>query len=631
MKKIIHFIFLSLISILGYASDIKYPCNNIAPELLKNAKAVIRLDEKVFELISIKKSELRVKLVVTILNEQGTSSGIFNHFYSKFVSVSIQNSKLYDKNGVLIRKIGTDEIKDFSLNNSYAGYSDMRMKYISPNHHEYPFTVEYNYIVKFSGSFNFPAWYPITDNNVSLEKSSFQVIVPSEIKFRYKEINVLEPLKIKEEGAKKVYEWQANKIVATRKSFIPSYKNLPLIYAAPSNFECENYEGSLDSWKDFGLWINRLNQDRNIVSDETKRKVDQLLSGVNDTKQKVKILYEYMQNKTRYVSIQIGIGGYQTISAAEVDKYSYGDCKALSNYMKTLLDYAGIQSYYTLVFAGDDTYPMDLEFPMNKFNHAILCVVLPNDTLWLENTSQNIPFNYLGSFTDDRDVLLITENGGIPAHTKAYSASDNVISHLVKYSIKENLETVAELTNTYKSYFYDQQNYIISRSLENQKADFLQGLSHDNLEITQFIYSEDKGEIPSIQLKVKLKVSNLIKQASTNLIIPITTLQKKWQMPEVDCTNKNYFSIFRSMTFCDSMVYDIPSNYKLQNLPNEIKLEKQYGTYSFSCKVLGNKIMIVNTLLLRKGQYAYDMAKEYSEFIDNLDLSNKENLFLTKE
>ena len=631
MKKIIHFIILSLVSIHGNALDIKYPCDNIAPELLKNAKAVIRLDEKVFELISIKKSELRVKTVVSIMNERGLSEGVFNHFYSKFVSVNIQNAKLYDKNGVLVRKIGIDEMKDYSLNNSYAGYSDMRMKYISPNYHEYPFTVEYNYTVKYSGSFNFPAWYPITDDNVSLEKSSFQVIVPSDIKFRYKEINVLEPLKIKEDGAKKVYEWQANKIAATRKSFIPSYKNLPLVYTAPSNFECENYEGSLVTWKDFGLWINRINQGRNIISDETKRKVDQLLAGVSDTKQKVKILYEYMQNKTRYVSIQIGIGGYQTISASEVDKYSYGDCKALSNYMKSLLDYAGIHSYYTLVYAGDETDPMDLEFPMNKFNHAILCVVLPSDTLWLENTSQDIPFNYLGSFTDDRDVLLITENGGIPAHTRAYNANGNSLSHFIKYTIKENLETEAEISNSYKSYFYDQQNYIVSKSLELQKAQYLRSLSHDNLDIIQFNYSENKGEIPSIQLNAKLKIRDFVKPASTNLIIPITTLQKKWQMPEVDCSNKAYFDIFRLMTIYDSLVYEIPSNYKLQNLPNEIKLEKQFGTYYFACTVIGNKIFIINSMLLKKGQYDYDMAKEYSEFIDNLDLNSKENLFLIKE
>lgn len=54
-----------------WANEIKYPCDNIAPELLKNAKAVIRLNEEVFELISIKKSELRVKTVVTIMNERG--------------------------------------------------------------------------------------------------------------------------------------------------------------------------------------------------------------------------------------------------------------------------------------------------------------------------------------------------------------------------------------------------------------------------------------------------------------------------------------------------------------------------------------------------------------------------------
>ena len=59
-----------------------------------------------------------------------------------------------------------------------------------------------------------------------------------------------------------------------------------------------------------------------------------------------------MQNNTRYISIQLGIGGWRPFEAAYVASKGYGDCKALSNYMYSLLKEAGILSYYTLVKAG---------------------------------------------------------------------------------------------------------------------------------------------------------------------------------------------------------------------------------------------------------------------------------------
>jgi len=52
------------------------------------------------------------------------------------------------------------------------------------------------------------------------------------------------------------------------------------------------------------------------------------------------------------VSIQIGIGGWQPFDASTVQRLSYGDCKALANYMKTLLEAVGLSANYCLVNAG---------------------------------------------------------------------------------------------------------------------------------------------------------------------------------------------------------------------------------------------------------------------------------------
>ena len=112
---------------------------------------------------------------------------------------------------------------------------------------------------------------------------------------------------------------------------------------------------------------------------------------------------------------------------ADVDRVGYGDCKALVNYMMALLKVAGIPSYYTLVYSGDEKISMLRNFASAaQGDHVILCVPFGQDTTWLECTNQHIPFGFLGTFTDDRDVVVCTPEGGLVTHTPRYRDSLNV-------------------------------------------------------------------------------------------------------------------------------------------------------------------------------------------------------------
>jgi hypothetical protein len=97
---------------------------------------------------------------------------------------------------------------------------------------------------------------------------------------------------------------------------------------------------------------------------------------------------------------------------ADVDKLGYGDCKALTYYTKSLMDVVEIPSFYTIVNAGISKKNIEKEVVSVQGNHAFLCLPQEKDTIWLECTSQKVPFGFKNSFTDDRDVLAITPIGG---------------------------------------------------------------------------------------------------------------------------------------------------------------------------------------------------------------------------
>ena len=138
-------------------------------------------------------------------------------------------------------------------------------------------------------------------------------------------------------------------------------------------------------------------------------------------------VYSHMQAKTRYVSIQLGIGGFQSLPASLVDEKGYGDCKALTTYMKSMLDSKGINSNYILVRAGSDVPDVKKEFPSNQFNHVFLGIPTEQDTILIECTSQASPVDYIGTFTDDRNVLWVEKGGSKIIRTPTYSEDDNKI------------------------------------------------------------------------------------------------------------------------------------------------------------------------------------------------------------
>ena len=196
--------------------------------------------------------------------------------------------------------------------------------------------------------------------------------------------------------------------------YAPSISQLfPSARFALDKFNLEGVYGDAKSWADHGAWMyTTLLKDTEELPAETIEKMKVLVAGAKDDNEKARRIYEYMQNKTRYVSIQLGIGGWKPMLAKNVDKLGYGDCKALTNYTRALLKAVGVESYYTVIYSGAQKRDFSADFVTMQGNHIILALPQKDKKyLFLECTSQSIPFGFQGDFTDDRLALLIKPEG----------------------------------------------------------------------------------------------------------------------------------------------------------------------------------------------------------------------------
>ncbi|HEY4148413.1 MAG TPA: transglutaminase-like domain-containing protein [Chitinophagaceae bacterium] len=91
---------------------------------------------------------------------------------------------------------------------------------------------------------------------------------------------------------------------------------------------------------------------RDQLPDEAKKKIHALTDSLHNEREKINAVYRFLQQNTHYVSIQLGIGGWQPFDAAYVYNKRYGDCKALSNYMVAMLREIGISGNSVLIRGG---------------------------------------------------------------------------------------------------------------------------------------------------------------------------------------------------------------------------------------------------------------------------------------
>lgn len=615
-----------------FAGDIKYRVADIPKELLKDAKAVVRNEEITVNVKPDGKLDMKVRYAITILNKNAESNANFIQPYNKNMKVSSIKGQLYNEYGVEFKKKGGFDVLDYAMISEGTTYADYRLKAMDPDQYEYPYTIEYTYEVSYTDVIQFPGWHPVADFNVAVEKSRYILNISKQANCRYFEENISNKVQASETSSSNIYTWELNdKAALVDESFCPALNDItPVVLIAPSTVKVEGFEGNFESWAGFGQWINKLNEGRNSLSDETKVKIRKMTEGITDDRAKIKKLYEYMQNKTRYVSIQVGIGGFQPFDAETVDRLSYGDCKALSNYMKSVLEVVGISSRYTLVLAGDENPTIHNDFPSNQFNHAILCVPLDSDTIWLECTSQNNPFNYMGTFTADRQVLVIDANGGKLVHMPSLTAGNNLESRNVKITLDNTGSGFADARNIFHGATYDSYMPILISDQVDRKKMVTKRIHIPNFELENFNIQETKSENPFVTERLNLTITNYCTRVGERLMLCLNMMNKLSESPFQSTTRKNIVSIKWPVYEVDTIIYKLPEGYTLEKIPAKVNLQSDFGQYTTEVSKSGSTVQYIRTFKVYRADHPIERYDEIVTFFDKIVTADENKVMLTR-
>ncbi|MBW4362570.1 DUF3857 domain-containing protein [Flavobacterium taihuense] len=617
-----------------FAQKSDYSALTLSDSLKENANAVVRLNQIDIVIASQRSMNIKNKRVVTVLNKNGFDAVEAYENYDKSSPVKNILATVYDAFGKEIKKIKRSDFRDVSAVSGSTLFSESRYIYLDYTPIQYPFTVVFESETETSNTAFIPQWMPLNDYAVSIEKSILNISYPSNLGFKYKEFNSSNFNIKKAIDTSTRLSFEATKILAQKEETAsPSISILfPRVMMGLELFHLEGVDGTAKTWKEFGKWYSeKILQGTTDLPEETKVKMKALVGTETDPIKKAQIIYKYVQEKSRYVNISIGIGGWKPMLASDVDRLGYGDCKALSNYTKALLTAVDVPSYNVILYGNPRKRDIETDFVSMQGNHMILAVPDKDKYVFLECTSQVDPFGYQGTFTDDRNVLLIKPEGGEIVRTKIYEDSGNAQVSKGTYSIAENGDLSGKIGIVSEGSQYNQKfnnEKFSPTEMEKFYKDYWSTIN--NLKIKKVTFKNDTEKI-SFTENAEISAVNYGNVSTNKMMFAVNAFNPLTQSVKRIRNRKNPLEIQRGSIDIDEIEIALPVNFSIEFLPGNVEINGKFGEYKTEItKKDNNNIIYKRKFFLKKGLYTNKEYDEFRLFMEQISRNDNAKIILTK-
>lgn len=603
-----------------FSQNIKIPI--ITPEQKENANTVKICENHIIEYKNFDKVNESNKFIVLVLNERGFNSINLSENYNKSNKIKKLNVIMYNSSGEKIKSFNKSDFKDSSLFDDSSIFLDSRVLVLDYKPLSFPLIIEYECEKESVNTAFLNAWSPISNLHETILESKLEIIKNETCPLNFK-VQKIDEYNIEKTETDKSIVYLAKNILAIKPEAYADYsREFPMVKMFLEKASLEGYELNMKSWNDFGkMYYDYFIKNNSTISEKTKIKLDNLIS-TNDTKlDKIKKIYKYVQDNTRYISVQVGIGGWKPMEVSDVEKYGYGDCKALSNYTRSLLKAYDIESYYTVIYGGD-LKKFNQEIISMQGNHVIVSVPTDNNYIFLECTSQTNPFGYLSDFTSNRNALIIKPDGAEVVNTAYYKKEENTQTTHSKVTILENGSVKGFTKITSKGIQYNNVSGLENLNSKEKLDYYKNHFSHlNNLEISELKFVNDKGTI-SFEEQFNFEIENYYENSLNSIILPLNVFNRFVNVPYKYRNKKFSFEIDYGFIDSDQIEIILPNNYVVKKLPESINIKEKFGEYNSKVMFENNVLVYKRELVMNEGLFSkeeYEAFRKFREQISKLD------------
>jgi hypothetical protein len=238
-------------------------------------------------------------------------------------------------------------------------------------------------------------------------------------------------------------------------------------------------------------------------------------------------------------------------------------------------------------------------------------------------------FNHLSYNTTDRNVLSIKKEGIELINTPVYTAEKNKEKQTLKIKLNEDnsITGLGQFAFTGNQYDYSLRYTLLSPKEKNEAIKSQLGVLHfEKLEMKDFINDRENA---ITQFNLDFKANNYSKNAGSSMVFRAVPIFSDYNY-KADEKRELPFEIMQSFEDDYQISFEIPKNYKIEEVPNEIKLPSEFGTYQLSFVKNGEDLTVTRTIRVNKGMYPKEKYNDYIKFRKKTVNMDNSKILITK-
>jgi tetratricopeptide (TPR) repeat protein len=364
------------------------------------------------------------------------------------------------------------------------------------------------------------------------------------------------------------------------------------------------------TWDDVGRWYWGLVKDQFVPDDEVRRRAEILTRGLKDDAAKVRAIYDYVVQKTRYVALEFGIHGYKPYRCAQIFARGFGDCKDKATLIVTMLGALGIKATPVVVRTGNkgdiETSPASLA----PFDHMIAYV--PSLDIYLDGTAEDTGATELPAMDRGALAMQVNEGRSMLVHLPDPPPGASVDAHKIDVALAADesatIDWRADITGVEAS---EWRARFHAQATRKQRVQQLVSATMPGAEVTTVDASDLQDVEQKVWLRVRGRVPRFARTEGDATSVPVGRREHMVRDYAPMADRKLDVRVYAQWTQSDDWTVHLPPGAKIKSTPESSRASGPFGSYSMDVETGAVSIRVKTVVTLAKARVS---AAEYASF-----------------